>query len=61
MKKVVILVGLFFLLATASVFAAPGDLDSSFDGDGFLIKRFGEGYSKGYDSALQPDGKIVIV
>lgn len=62
MKNIWILVALIYLCASAAaVFAAPGDLDPSFDGDGFLINRFGEGYSRGNASALQPDGKIVVV
>lgn len=40
--------------------AAPGDLDSSFDGDGRVLTDFG-GYDHGDDLAVQGDGKIVTV
>lgn len=42
------------------VFAAPGDLDPSFSGDGKLTLELGPGESEGFATALQTDGKIVV-
>jgi Domain of unknown function (DUF5122) beta-propeller len=45
--------------ASGPAFAAAGDLDPSFDGDGVVSADFGAG--AGIESAaLQPDGKIVV-
>ncbi len=50
------------LLASLSspVSAAPGDLDSSFDGDGKVITSIGDVTAKAYAVAIQPDGKTVV-
>ena len=40
---------------------AAGVLDSSFDGDGKNTVDFEEGPDEGWDLALQPDGKIIVV
>jgi uncharacterized delta-60 repeat protein len=40
-------------------YTADGNLDTSFDGDGWLITDFGEGEGAATSLALQPDGKIV--
>ncbi len=50
---------IFFIVA-ASAFAADGDLDQTFDGDGKVIT--GNFYEEGgRDVVVQPDGKIVVV
>ena len=40
--------------------AAPGDLDTSFDGDGTATIDFGSLADLGHGAVLQPDGKIVV-
>lgn len=40
---------------------AAGVLDLSFDGDGKTTVDFEEGPDEGWDLALQPDGKIIVV
>ena len=42
-------------------FAAPGDLDPSFGGDGKVITNFSPGLDEGNDVAIQADGKVVVV
>jgi uncharacterized delta-60 repeat protein len=55
-----------FLLAVPAA-AAPGDLDRTFSGDGWVRTYEISGYSKGFfpkgaeDVAIQPDGKILAV
>ena len=41
--------------------AAPGDLDTTFDGDGKVTTDFPGGLTTGYASARQADGKLVTV
>jgi uncharacterized delta-60 repeat protein len=41
-------------------YAAPGDLDPTFDGDGLAIANVPDGHAWGNDMALQADGKIVV-
>ena len=57
--KVGVLVLLALALATTAALAAPGDLDTSFDGDGTRTIDYG-----GYDFAsavlVQPDGKLLL-
>ena len=48
-------------VATAVAVAAPGDLDTNFDGDGRLIIDYGGLTDTAYDVLVQPDGKIVSV
>src|ERR671931_655913 len=45
---------------TGTAAAAPGDLDSSFDGDGKLAFAPGGKQSEIDDVAIQPDGKLVL-
>lgn len=47
-------------LGPAAAQAAPGDLDTTFDGDGKVTLDFGGGEDGAGDVALQPDGKIVV-
>ncbi len=51
---------LIFTGGNSAIFAADGDLDASFDGDGKVITGnfFNEG---GRDTVIQPDGKIITV
>ncbi len=48
---------LFFFSMPSTSFAAPGELDLTFSGDGKLTDRVGSAYGV----AIQPDGKIVVV
>lgn len=41
--------------------AAPGNLDSSFDGDGRLMTDFNLFDADAYGAAVQPDGKLIVV
>jgi len=57
MKPVALITAIFFCAAIG--FAAPGDLDSTFSGDGLLL----DGITSGNTTravAIQPDGKILI-
>src|SRR5215813_13287658 len=60
-KPVILAVSLLFALS-ASVSAAPGDLDLSFGNGGIVVTSFSGQYN--YDSPravrVQPDGKIVV-
>src|SRR4051794_40817888 len=48
------------LSAAGPAAAAPGDLDTSFSGDGFDTQNvFGDDCAR--DAAVQPDGKIIVV
>jgi Domain of unknown function (DUF5122) beta-propeller len=47
------------VLTSVPAQAAPGDLDTSFSGDGRQITDFGGGES-GFGVAVQVDGKIVV-
>ena len=47
------------LSGTSPAYAAPGDLDPTFSGDGRQLTDFGAGDS-GEGVAIQPDGKIVV-
>jgi uncharacterized delta-60 repeat protein len=47
------------LFVHASGAAAPGDLDPTFDGDGFALTNIGQVSASGMDIVIQPDGKIV--
>jgi uncharacterized delta-60 repeat protein len=51
---------LLLTLVASPASAAPGDLDTSFGGDGWETTDFGLG-DVGRDVAIQPDGKIVVV
>lgn len=67
MQKQGLLVGLFVgLLAAVCLgmpgqsWAAPGDLDTTFDGDGIVRTEIGASSSQGRDVAQQADGKLVV-
>jgi uncharacterized delta-60 repeat protein len=48
------------LLAPAAAGAAPGDLDTTFSGDGRVTTDTGDGFMYVNDVAVQPDGKVVV-
>ena len=58
---------LVFLLLAVPAAAAPGELDRTFSGDGWVRTYEISGFSKGFfpkgaeDVAIQPDGKILAV
>ena len=58
--KFFLFVILFFGMSRG-IFAADGDLDPSFDGDGIVITDNGSTFESIIDLAVQPDGKIVAV
>ena len=49
------------LAVTQGAAAAPGELDTSFSGDGKLTVDFGGKTGSITDVAVQPDGKLVLV
>ena len=51
---------LAFCLLALPALAAPGDLDSTFDGDGRLSTSFGGSFSSPQGVAQQADGKAVV-
>ena len=61
------LLALGFLLLAVPAAAAPGDLDRTFSGDGWVRTYEITGFTKGFfpkgaeDVAIQPDGKILAV
>lgn len=59
MKKFIFL--LLMSLCVLSTFAADGDLDASFDGDGKVSTDIGASYDGANNAAQQADGKIVTV
>ena len=52
---------LALLCLPQTVSAAPGDLDTSFSGDGLAVTNLGRGPSTAQATAVQSDGKIVVV
>jgi uncharacterized delta-60 repeat protein len=48
------------LVPANTALAAPGDLDTTFSGDGLLTADLG-GPARGVDTAVQPDGKVVAL
>lgn len=48
-------------LAAATLYAAPGDLDPSFDFDGIVTTDINNFNNNAWSMAIQPDGKIVVV
>lgn len=48
------------LAAQQSLFAAPGDLDPTFDADGKALTNIGAGTVNGRGMVIQSDGKIVV-
>lgn len=58
MKKIVFL--LLFNLFISGIYAADGDLDTSFAGSGFVNETFTGGFLSRHNSVvIQPDGKII--
>ena len=53
------LISLAVLLTSLGVYAAPGDLDPSFDSDGKTSLALGSGSSYAWAVVVQPDGKLV--
>jgi uncharacterized delta-60 repeat protein len=51
----------FFALSASSVLAAPGDLDTSFGGDGRVTTNLTKGSDGALDVAVQANGRIVVV
>jgi uncharacterized delta-60 repeat protein len=51
---------LFTLIVPAVAFAAGGDLDATFDGDGTVTTNFTNGRDFAAGAAIQTDGKIVV-
>lgn len=51
---------LSFTLFSIKVFAQPGELDSTFDGDGIVTTSIGTGSDLARSIVLQPDGKLVV-
>jgi len=47
-------------ISQATTFAADGDLDTTFDGDGKVTTAIGSGEDQAYGVAIQSDGKIVV-
>jgi uncharacterized delta-60 repeat protein len=52
--------GLALVSLAPPAWAAPGDLDPSFGGDGKVTTNFTPGLDEGTDVAIQDDGKIVV-
>jgi uncharacterized delta-60 repeat protein len=50
-----------FLVNATAAWAAPGDLDPTFDQDGKVFTDFTARRDRSVDIAIQPDGKIVVV
>jgi len=48
------------LVPASSALAAPGDLDTTFSGDGLVTADLA-GTARGVDAAVQPDGKVVAL
>lgn len=61
--RVCVVLGLLMLMAlsVSVTWAAPGDLDPTFDGDGKVFTTIGTGGSTAFDGALQTDGSLVVV
>jgi uncharacterized delta-60 repeat protein len=54
-----LLFAVLFLGTAAGIFAAAGELDPTFDGDGIVVTDNGSTSEIIFDLALQPDGKII--
>ena len=55
-----IMAGLFNLMLSTMLYAAPGDLDASFGGTGRARLGFGFGQDFGRAVAVQADGKLIV-
>jgi uncharacterized delta-60 repeat protein len=53
------LISALVAIPAGSALAAPGDLDTSFGGDGKVTENFTSGDDTGFAAAIQADGKIV--
>ena len=60
MKNLFFAILVFANAFTNLLFAQPGSLDTSFDGDGKLTTEIGTYSNSGRSVALQSDGKIVV-
>ncbi len=60
-KFIVFLASFCFIFAAATANAAPGDLDTTFNGTGKLRAAVGGGDDEACDAARQTDGKLVVV
>ena len=59
--KIVGITVLTLCLSSQMILAAEGEIDTSFNSpDGYALWDGGNGYDRGRDIALQPDGKIVV-
>jgi uncharacterized delta-60 repeat protein len=56
-----IILATIIALSITTIFAAPGDLDTTFGGDGRVFNAFGNATETMADFAMQPDGKMVAV
>jgi len=54
-----LLFAILFLGTATAIFAADGDLDPTFDGDGIVITDNGSTTDSIFDLVFQPDGKII--
>ncbi|MEZ4706807.1 MAG: clostripain-related cysteine peptidase [Caldilineaceae bacterium] len=59
MLRVAVL-SLALLFTGLGVYAAPGDLDPTFDGDGKVATALGTGNATAWGLVIQPDGKLVV-
>jgi uncharacterized delta-60 repeat protein len=57
---VLLAMALLFSCPSSAAFAAGGDLDPTFDGDGKLTTNLGLNTSQAQAMAIQSDGKIVV-
>jgi uncharacterized delta-60 repeat protein len=60
MHHLFLLPALLALVAAAPAFAAPGDLDTTFNGTGKVVTDLAAGYSQGRAIARQSDGKLLV-
>ena len=58
--QILVRLTLFILVAMSVVYAAPGDLDNTFNGNGRRLAGFEMGVDTGSDMGLRVDGKIVV-
>ncbi|HEX8250416.1 MAG TPA: FG-GAP-like repeat-containing protein [Pyrinomonadaceae bacterium] len=56
-----LLLAILFLAATAKIFAAEGELDPTFDGDGIVTTDNNSNDEAITDVVVQPDGKILVI
>jgi uncharacterized delta-60 repeat protein len=59
-RSLALATALTLVLPATIALAAPGDLDTSFDGDGIAVLDWG-GADEAYDVLVQPDGRTVVV